>query len=279
MPSDITAFTDDELARTEIGDRVLTVTPTRLRWWREVLLVAAFYGLYSTVRNIFGSQSVSPAKAFAHAKDIIKLERAVGLYHEATIQHWFLHLHWFLWFWNVFYGTFHFIVTIVVLVFLFRRYPLRYRQFRNVLAFTTAFALIGFSMFPLMPLLGDCGAFGGCTNTHFVDTLKEFGGLWSFSSGTMQSISNQYAAMPSLHFAWSSWCWLAMRPVAPRRWQRVALAVYPWLTLFAIIVTGNHYWVDAAGGAALLGAGYLLGTWLFRVAERHRPLATACTNS
>jgi hypothetical protein len=86
----------------------------------------------------------------------------------------------------------------------------------------------------------------------------------------MQSISNQYAAMPSLHFAWSTWCWLALRPVVHRRSLRLALAAYPWLTLFAIVVTANHYWIDAAGGALALGVGYVVGFLITRASARWR---------
>jgi hypothetical protein len=133
-------------------------------------------------------------------------------------------------------------------------------------------ALVGFSVYPLMPprLLSVCGEYGGCTNSGFVDTLQRFGGLWSFDSGTMQSISNQYAAMPSLHFAWSTWCWLALRPVVQRRSLRLALAAYPWLTLFAIVVTANHFWIDAAGGILVLVGGYAIGSVITRTAARWR---------
>jgi membrane-associated phospholipid phosphatase len=95
----------------------------------------------------------------------------------------------------------------------------------------------------------------------FVDTLRTYGGLWSFDSGAMQKVSNQYAAMPSLHFAWSLWCTLVFLPAARRPWLRVVVLGYPVLTLFAIVVTANHYWLDAAGGALALGIGVLVGTW------------------
>ncbi|HZQ85031.1 MAG TPA: phosphatase PAP2 family protein, partial [Acidimicrobiales bacterium] len=81
-------------------------------------------------------------------------------------------------------------------------------------------------------------------------------GLWSFDSGTMQKISNQYAAMPSLHFAWSSWSALVLLPGVRKSWLRVLLVIYPFATLFAIVVTANHYWLDAAGGAFVLTVGY-----------------------
>ena len=195
---------------------------------------------------------------------MIRVEACLGSFHEETIQELFLSQEWFISFWNVFYGTAHFVVTVFALVWLFRKMPERYPLWRNTLALTTGLALIGFAFYPLMPprLLDSCGDFGACASYGFVDTLKEIGGLWSFDSGTMQKISNQYAAMPSLHFAWSLWSAFVLWPVVRKPWVRILLASYPLMTLFAIVVTANHYWIDAAGGAAVLGLGYLIARWL-----------------
>lgn len=243
----------------------------RLRWYLEIAFVLGFYTVYTAIRNTFGSASVSPARALANAQDVIHLERMVGLFHEQRIQSWFLGWDWFMWAWNVFYGTFHFIVTIAALVYLFVRHPARYARFRTVLAVTTGAALLGFSLFPLMPprLLDDCSsAFGGCAPHGFVDSLARYGGLWSFDSGTMKSVSNQYAAMPSLHFGWSAWCALALAPVLQRRWLRSLLVAYPWITLFAIVVTANHYWLDAFGGAFALACGFVVSAAVLRLGDR-----------
>ncbi|MCU0272938.1 MAG: phosphatase PAP2 family protein [Acidimicrobiales bacterium] len=247
--------------------------PVRLRWWHEALFIAIFYAVYSAVRNQFGSAAVDPGRALDNALDIIELERAMGLFVEERVQAFFLDWTLFIKAWNVFYGTFHFVVTIGALAYLFLRQPHRYPTWRNTLAATTALALIGFSLFPLMPprLLNDCGVYGGClTEFTFVDTLVDPGGLWSFDSGAMQEISNQYAAMPSLHFGWSFWCFLVLFPHMRRRWTRVLVALYPWVTLFAIVVTANHYWLDAAGGALVLAVGYLIGSRLARFTARRR---------
>jgi hypothetical protein len=96
----------------------------------------------------------------------------------------------------------------------------------------------------------------------FVDTLAEYGGPWSFDSEAMASISNQYAAMPSLHIGWSTWCAIAIWPLLRRRWTKVAVLMYPALTLFCIIVTANHFWLDGAGGLLAFGIGALIG-WGF----------------
>ena len=230
----------------------------KLRWWKEAIYVLLFYGVYSFIRNQFGSAAVGPEHAFNNAKDIIQVERWLGSYHEETIQQWFLDTKWFIQFWNLFYGTFHFVVTTFCIFWLFRKWPDRYVKFRTTLAVTTALALIGFATYPLMPprLLP--------TSYGFVDTLRDYGGLWSFDSGAMSKVSNQYAAMPSLHFGWSTWCAMVLVPTVKQRWLKVLCAIYPAATLFAIVVTANHYWIDALGGAVILAVGYAVGTWWSR---------------
>ena len=184
----------------------------RLLWWKEVLLIVSFYAVYTAIRNRFGSAGLgtlsAPVHAFDNALRVIRVERAVGLYHEAAIQHRFLPHTGFLRFWNVYYGTAHFVVTISAFILVFRRAPHVFARYRNTLAFTTAFALVGFSLFPLMPprLLDDGSHYGGRVIAEarglptygFDDTMETVGGLWSFDSGTMSKISNQYAARPSL---------------------------------------------------------------------------------
>jgi hypothetical protein len=229
---------------------------TTLRWWKEVLYIAAFYLVYSFIRNK-GTGALHEEQAFHHALAVIRVERAIGLYHEETIQELFLGTRWFIKAWNIFYGSFHFVVTTCALVWCFRRRPDRYPLLRNALALTTGLALVGFAFYPLMPPRLLPARYG------FIDTLAAVGGLWSFDSGTMKAVSNQYAAMPSLHFGWSLWCVLVLWPVTrDRRWAAPLLVAYPVATLFAIVVTANHFWLDAAGGAAVLGVGYAVSSAL-----------------
>ncbi|MXV98902.1 MAG: phosphatase PAP2 family protein [Acidimicrobiaceae bacterium] len=240
-----------------------------LHWWSELIIVLAFYGVYTFIRNQFGSdlgQSVKQT-AIDNAYDVIAWERAVHLFGEKGIQDLFIEWDLFIQFWNIFYGFCHFAVTISVMVFLFLRHPVRYGVQRTVLAFTTGLALVGFAFYPLMPprLLNDCSPFGACdTNYSYVDTLVDPGGFWSFNSSAMMDISNQYAAMPSLHIAWAVWCVVAALPVLRRRWVCLALLAYPWLTLFAVMVTANHYWIDAVGGLLAVAIAYPAGVLLAR---------------
>jgi len=227
------------------------VVPRRLYWWREALYVLAFYGVYSYIRNQFGSASVSPDVAFRNGRHIIRMEEFLQIFHEHAIQSAVIGWHWFLVFWNVYYGSFHFVVTTVALIWMFRSFPKRYPLWRNTLAFTTGFALIGFATFPLMPPRLLPASYG------FVDTLDKFGTLWSFDSGAMQKLSNQYAAMPSLHCAWAMWCVFVMWPQLKSNWARALLLLYPVATVYCIVVTANHYLLDAVGGFITLGFGFL----------------------
>ena len=162
---------------------------------------------------------------------------------------------------NYLYGSLHFIVTIFVAVWLFRRYSDDYPRYRNALAIATGLALIGFTVFPLMPprLLGDSGLHLG-----FVDTLQRYKTIWSFDSGPAAKVSNQYAAMPSVHIAWSSFCALALVPRMKTRGRKILAASYPVLTLVVIVITANHYFIDAVGGLAILTIGWFVGNRVTR---------------
>lgn len=232
-----------------------------LRFWKEAFLISAVYVAYSFVRNEFGSAAVEPAAAAVNADRIIEIEEAMGLYIEADVQAAFIDWTAFIQFWNLFYGAFHFLVTFVALIWMYHRDPARYRFWRRAGLTATATALVGYATFPLMPprLLGDCGPYGACRpNSPYVDTVSDVGGIWSFESSGMDAISNQYAAMPSLHIGWALWCALLLVPRLRTPWAKALAAAYPFLTLFAIVVTANHYWIDGLGGVAVIGFGWFI---------------------
>ena len=114
--------------------------------------------------------------------------------------------------------------------------------------------MIGFTIFPLMPprLLNDAGLHLG-----FVDTLQRYPTFWSFDSGPAAKVSNQYAAMPSVHIAWSTWCALALVPRMKTLPRKILAACYPVMTLIVIVITANHYVIDAAGGLLILSIGWV----------------------
>jgi hypothetical protein len=231
-----------------------------LYWWAELLGILVFYVAYSAIRNIHGGE-LAPPHAFDHARQIMSLERHLGIYHEQTIQQWALHFRPLILFANYFYGSFHFIVTTFAAVYLYRNHTDDFPRFRNTLAVTTAIALIGFTLYPLAPPR----MFPG-----FVDTLLRDPAFWSFNSGGMQTVSNQYAAMPSVHIAWAVWCALALGPRLKNRTASVLAWCYPLITLVVIVITANHYILDAVGGVVTLGIGWIAANRLTRAGRNSR---------
>ena len=225
--------------------------PTRrLRWWRELAVITVFYGLYTAVRDIHARRPEDAADAHANAMIVIHVERWLHVFAEHRLQADFLNDRHLISLLDDYYGTVHFAAVVLVLVVFYRRFPDRYALWRNTLAVTTAVALVGFWLFPVMPprLLPP--------SFRFVDTLQVIGGIWDFGSAPVASVSNQFAAMPSLHTAWSTWCALAVMPLIRPHWGKVAVLAYPALTVLCIVVTGNHYFADAAGGVAALAVSY-----------------------
>jgi hypothetical protein len=219
-----------------------------LYWWAELFAIACMYALYVHVKT---SSQVSPEIALRNAELLIELERSLFLYHELALQARVLEWPALVVASNYFYGAMHFVVTGSALLALFWKWPDDYRLLRNTLGAMTALAFIGYFAFPLMPprLLEEFGGPHG-----FVDTMMAFPTLWTWDS--VAGVSNQFAAMPSLHTGWSLWCALVLVPRLRAPWARALAAAYPVATIGVIVWTGNHFFLDAAGGAAVLAAGY-----------------------
>lgn len=237
-----------------------------LYWWAEVAFIAIFYVVYSTVRNLNESGS---AVARQHAMQIMDIQRFLGINVEHKLQDWALGFRPLIIACNYFYGSLHFVVTLGVLVYLYQRWRDDYPLWRNTLAVATGLALIGFVFYPLMPPRMLPAHFG------FVDTLAKDPAFWSFNSGAVNKISNQFAAMPSVHCAWALWCACALVPRLKHRWAKVLAALYPVGTVTAIVLTANHYFLDAVGGFAVFGLGYLAARLTSRAGRR--PVAASAT--
>jgi hypothetical protein len=226
-------------------------SPGRPRWWAEFAIIGVLYGVYSLVRNSVGDVV---ARAYGNGREILGLEDGWGVSVERGLNVWVHRSDLLAGVVSLHYATLHFLVTPAVLVWLFFRRPARYRVVSAVLMLTTALALIGFYWLPTAPprLLSDEG---------FVDVMSQTStwGWWP-TSGTPGSdaISNQFAAMPSLHCAWATWCGLVLVLLARRRWIRVVAAVYPLTTYFVVLSSGNHYLLDVVGGVAVLVVGAAL---------------------
>ncbi|AZQ34301.1 inositol phosphorylceramide synthase [Streptomyces cyaneochromogenes] len=221
-------------------------TPRRPRLWFEILLIAVSYWTYSLIRNAVPEQK---AEALRNADWLWELEHHLGIAVEESINHTVDSVTWLIVGMNYYYATLHFIVTLAVLVWLYRSHPGRYAATRLVLFATTGVALVGYYLYPLAPprLM---------TNGGFIDTVLVHDTWGSMASGDLKNMSNQYAAMPSMHIGWSVWSGVTIFALARVPWVRVLGLLYPTATLVVIVATANHFWLDAVGGLLCLAFGY-----------------------
>jgi len=230
------------------------------RWWRsrlggphllEIVIVITLLLVYKAARLLAeGDHSV----AVHHALQVIDFERALGIFNEENAQALVIKSTAVIRFLNVYYLWAHFSVTIAMLVWLYVKKPLGYLSVRRVLVVVTALGLVGHALYPLAPprLLDAYGHSG----FGFIDTALKFGPNSYGAHGTYGNLANQFAAMPSLHFAWAVVVAWGVVKFASSRWRYLAV-LHPITTLLAIVLTANHYWIDAAVGLILVPIGIL----------------------
>jgi hypothetical protein len=206
----------------------------------EIALVAVLFLAYKLGR-IAATGHV--AEALANAHGVWHLERLLHLPSEYTLQHAVVGHEWLMRLANCYYAYVHFPITAACLIWLWVKRPEHYVRTRRMLAWLTAVALVVHLLMPLAPprML---------TTMGMVDTGKLFGPE-VYGSPTSDTLTNQYAAMPSLHVGWALAVAISLTAVTTNRWRRLWL-LHPLITLFVVLVTGNHYWLDAIVVTGLL---------------------------
>ena len=258
-PATLGGNTDAGAAR-NLWRRLRARDRPRPRLIAELVFVAIGYGAYSLIRNAVPNQQ---RLAFAHAHTITHIEAILGINAEHAINHAANRVGPLIVAMNYYYATLHFVITIAVLVWVYRRRPRYYRLARTTVFATTALALIGFYAYPLAPprLLPGAG---------FIDTVVVHHTWGAMASGDLAKMSNQYAAMPSMHIGWSLWCAFTVYFLTDRKVVKRIVFAYPLFTFIVIIATANHFFLDAAGGALTVAAGAVFALLLH---GRARPAA------
>ncbi|MGP4114513.1 phosphatase PAP2 family protein [Streptomyces sp. 4N509B] len=239
----------------------------RPRWWSELLLIVVVYGAY-TVARMLARGNVDTA--IDNGLAILHFERSLWLNAEHPLNELFTQVAWLGVPSSFVYASLHYIVTPIVLVWLFRRRPLHYRMMRTWLLTSTLLGLVGFTLMPTSPPRLLDPSYG------FVDSLAQYShwGWWTDDASApsgMGDFTNQYAAMPSLHVGWSVWCGVALWHYGSRSLltRGVALA-YPLGTTIVVMGTANHYFLDALAGVVVMTVGLLTARPLLRLSHRFR---------
>lgn len=246
---------------TAIGRPVTAIGNRLPQGWgdllRQLLLFFVIYQGYQVVRGLVdGKQAV----ALANADRVIDAERALGTYFEPGLQSALLGHEWIIDLANFLYMNLHFVVTISFLAWL---YLFRNRHFyfvRNMFLVAMGLALLGYALFPTAPPRLTPGA-------GVVDTINEFAGV-NQDSNAVSLLVNKYAAVPSMHIGFSLMIAIPAIMLIRNLAVRAVWAIYPVIVFFVIVVTAQHYWLDAAAGAATAAVAALVAT---RLLARARP--------
>jgi membrane-associated phospholipid phosphatase len=206
---------------------------------RQIVLFCGAYWLYRLVRGLVDGRA---AEAFDNAREVIRIEKDLGLFIEPSVNAWATAhsligdaASWM-------YVNSHFAITTVALAWIYLRRNERFYFVRNMFMVAMGLALVGYIALPTAPprMLPEWG---------FTDSVQAFTGV-DHDTGSTGVLFNPFAAIPSMHVAFSLMLGMTMAQIVRRRWAKVLWYAYSPLVTFVVIATANHWWVDAVLGAA-----------------------------
>lgn len=235
-----------------------------------MLQLGLWVGAYYTYRLVRGFMDGQTAAAFQHARGIVDTERGVGLFFEPGLQDWVSnHASWLIDVTSWCYVNLHLLGTTTFMLWLYFSRRDAFPFVRNMFMIAMGFALIGYMVFPTAPprYLPEWG---------FNDTVSNLVGV--HTANTASLLYNPYAAVPSMHVGFALMLGFSGAALTRKRWLRPLWYFYPVIVTAIVIVTANHFWIDAALGALVAAAAYATATaglarfrpeaWSWRSASR-----------
>lgn len=219
---------------------------------RELAIALSAYALYSLVRGLWGGSLEEGRRA---AVSLIRLERSLGIYVEGDLQRFFVRHDLGMPFWNSFYVISQVVVLPLTLFLVYRYHRRAYAFVRNMALLSWTAGVVWYALQPVAPprLLAS-----GFTDTVSRQTFFEL------DSDFVRAFYNPVAAMPSLHVGMAPVVAWALVCLTPWWWTRVLGVLYPVIVTVAVVVTGNHYLLDVAGGLAVVLPAAAISWWLVR---------------
>jgi hypothetical protein len=227
----------------------------------DLLIVAWLCWLFDAINNL---AAVQQAQAVRNGNGLLELERSLRLDPERALDaslapHHALSELVVFWYENV-----HILVTLLVFAWLWWRRSDALGVLRATLVIVNLIALAVFWSFPVAP--------PRMLSSAYVDLVARTHGLPVWQIGATALHANQLCSLPSLHIAWATWSALGVWRLSTRRWLRALACLYPLLTTYAVMATGNHYLLDAvAGGGMTLAVYFLLTARRPGGGDRRRP--------
>jgi hypothetical protein len=217
---------------------------------RELVLLGSLYVAYSLTR-LLGGQELPRAQG--RAEHLLRVERAVHLDVEMRLNQAVSGVAWLAVPMDYWYAVLHYVVTPAALAWLYCRNRGSYARARNAIVVASALGLLGYFFFPTAP--------PRLMEGLYTDTLATYAhfGWWSDNASApagLGGLTNELAAMPSLHVGWAVWVtWALYRHVSPV--GRVLLVAYPTITTLVVVSTANHWLLDCVLGGAVTLVGVL----------------------
>lgn len=212
----------------------------------EFALISALYAVWRVARKL---PLAHDEGAIERARQIVAVQEALFFPTELSLQLFVLRYDWLGWFTTLYYATMHVPSLIAFLIWLFARHRDQFAHWRNGLVLLTAGSLvIRFVRVAPPRFLVDLG---------YTDLSEKFGPSIYGPVGT--GVSDQFAAMPSIHVGWAAVVSFGIVAASTSRWRWVFL-LHVIITMLAVSATGNHWWLDGIVAIALLIAGLAIDT-------------------
>lgn len=216
----------------------------------EAVIMVTAYLAYEAVRRLVVSE---PVAAFAHASRIISIEQRLGIFLERDLQQLIIDHHWLVTLFNWIYVWGYLPAIVVAAIYLFLAHRHAYGRYRNAFLLSGAMGLAVFASLPVAPprMFPELG---------FVDTVHLNSDFYRSVHST--GLVNEFAAVPSFHFGWTLLVGIALWQTARHAAIRAAAVLLPAAMLAAIVLTANHYVLDALAGALLVLCALAVIRWI-----------------
>jgi len=227
---------------------------------RQLLLFCGAYYAYRLARGLVDSRA---AEAFDNARAVIALEQAMRLFVEPAVHAWVAGERWLSDGASWLYVNSHFSITVVTLAWIYLVRNSAFYYVRNMFMVAMGVALVAYAAFPTAPprFMPEWG---------FTDPVAALTGVGP-QSGISELLLNPFAAIPSMHVAYSLMLGVPMSRMVRTRTAAAAWLAYPLLVSFVVVATANHWWLDAVLGAATAAA----ASWAATALVQARPHAWA----
>lgn len=226
----------------------------RAAFLRESAIVLTAYFIYFLIR---GATEGRAEEAIERALDLESLESRLGLLIEVDVQQALLDVWGVIDTANAVYIWWHWPVIGAAGLWLYLRRPVQYRVYRNAMLVSGGIGVVIFALFPTAP--------PRLANPEIIDTVISQTDVYRVMQPP--ALTNQYAAVPSLHFGWNLLIGIALFRESPLLIVRLFGVISPPLMVLATIVTGNHYVLDVLVGGVLV----LLALWIVQRAMSDVP--------